>query len=186
MALRIDLLPHVDAGDRTRWTGDQDERPLSDLGRRQAAALVEALAAAPVDALYSSPALRCRQTLAPLAERLGLRVAVLTELRESDGWAPPPGWAGSFYQPAAGPLGGAFAAGRMHAALRRIAAAHPDGRVVACAHGDVIPAAVAFLAGAYALPSPPVLDRRGCWYAVTFAGDGVAIAVHGPPPGFPV
>jgi broad specificity phosphatase PhoE len=67
----------MDAGDRHRWTGDQDRRPLSDLGRRQAARLAAALAATPVHALFSSPALRCRQTLEPLADRFGLRIELL-------------------------------------------------------------------------------------------------------------
>ena len=31
--LTIELLAHADAGDRTRWTGDQDARPLSELLR---------------------------------------------------------------------------------------------------------------------------------------------------------
>ena len=38
MALAIDLLPHLVAGDRTTWHGDQNERTLLELGRRQAGA----------------------------------------------------------------------------------------------------------------------------------------------------
>ena len=40
MTLRIDLLPRLDAGDRTTWHGEQNVRSLTDLGRRQAAAFV--------------------------------------------------------------------------------------------------------------------------------------------------
>ena len=32
MTLTIDLVPHMDAGDRTQWRQNQDERPLSALG----------------------------------------------------------------------------------------------------------------------------------------------------------
>ena len=92
--LRIELVAHMDAGDRHRWTGHQDERPLSELGRRQAAVMAEALEVEPIEALCGSPALRCRQTLEPLAERFGLPITVLAELRETDDFAPPPGWAG--------------------------------------------------------------------------------------------
>ena len=46
MTLTIDLIPHLDAGDRTQWQGDQNQRPLSDLGLRQAHALAEANRAA--------------------------------------------------------------------------------------------------------------------------------------------
>ena len=42
MTLTIDLLPHLDAGDGTTCHGDQNERPLTDLGRRQAAARADA------------------------------------------------------------------------------------------------------------------------------------------------
>ena len=82
MTFTIDLVPHMDAGDRNTWPGDQDERPLSDLGLRQAAALADALRWAPIDALYAGPALRCRQTLDVLSESLGLLVNVLPELDE--------------------------------------------------------------------------------------------------------
>ncbi len=44
MTLTIDLLPHLDAGDRTTWHADQNERPLSELGLRQARALTDSLA----------------------------------------------------------------------------------------------------------------------------------------------
>jgi 8-oxo-dGTP diphosphatase len=76
-ALTIELVTHMDAGDRRLWTGDQDVRPLSELGRGQAARVAEALAVGPIDGLYSSPALRCRQTLQPLAARFGLPVVVV-------------------------------------------------------------------------------------------------------------
>lgn len=57
--LTIELVAHMDAGDRRLWQGDQDERPLSELGRRQAALFCEAVAVESFDALFSSPALRC-------------------------------------------------------------------------------------------------------------------------------
>lgn len=176
-SLVVELVPHMDAGDRTLWKGDQDERPLSDLGRRQAETLAGMLAAAPVDALYSSPALRCRQTLAPLAARFGLPITVLPELRETDGFAPPAAWA-DLTGPVAQLTAGAHAAGRACAALRRIRSEHPSGRVVACSHGDLIPAAIAFLAAARAIPLPPQLRRRGDWYTLRFEDDGLEVAAH--------
>lgn len=175
----IELVAHMDAGDRTRWTGDQDVRPLSDLGRRQAARMAEALAAAPFDALYSSPAVRCRQTLAPLAERFGLPIAALPDLRETDGFAPPAGWA--WIAPAGGvpdPLGAAYAAGRAWSAVRQIHAAWPSGRVAVCTHGDVLPALAAFLIGAYGLTLPPPDDRRGGWHTLRVADASVSVQHH--------
>jgi 8-oxo-dGTP diphosphatase len=78
----IELVAHMDAGDRRRWSEDQDLRTLSELGRRQAERMAAALADGPVDRLYSSPALRCRQTLEPLAKRYALPIVAMPELRE--------------------------------------------------------------------------------------------------------
>jgi phosphohistidine phosphatase SixA len=60
---------HAHAGDRPKWTGPDELRPLSDVGWKQARALANMVS--PVERLLSSPYLRCRQTLEPLAQRLG-------------------------------------------------------------------------------------------------------------------
>ncbi len=52
--------------------------PLAERGYAQARALAERLAEQPIVELVSSPLLRCKQTLAPLAERLG-RTPVLDD-----------------------------------------------------------------------------------------------------------
>ncbi|MDT0346321.1 bifunctional RNase H/acid phosphatase [Streptomyces litchfieldiae] len=61
-----------------------DDPPLSDTGRRQAEAVAEALAAAGVQAIVSSPLARCRGTAEPLAARLGLNVRYEEGFRETD------------------------------------------------------------------------------------------------------
>lgn len=66
----IVLVRHAHAVSKRAWTGDDTERPLSERGLRQAAALVDALPAVHARRLLSSPSLRCRQTLEPLARRL--------------------------------------------------------------------------------------------------------------------
>ncbi|MGE4423050.1 MAG: histidine phosphatase family protein [Pseudodesulfovibrio sp.] len=58
--------------------------PLSPEGRAQALDLVDALGAIPFARLCSSPAGRAQDTLAPLAERLGLEVETLPALDEID------------------------------------------------------------------------------------------------------
>ena len=62
--------------------GKQYDFPLSAEGRRQAEAMAEKLAALPVEAVYTSPALRCLQTAQPLAERLALEPVVMESLCE--------------------------------------------------------------------------------------------------------
>jgi len=71
------LVRHAHAG----WGPDED-RPLSVRGRIAARRVAEVLAAFPIDGIYSSPARRARETVAPLAERLGLPIRVEPDLRE--------------------------------------------------------------------------------------------------------
>jgi 8-oxo-dGTP diphosphatase len=72
----IYLLRHAHAGNKKAWVGPDDQRPLSAAGRREAAGLVVRLAALPVSTVLSSPALRCLQTVGPLAEQRGLPVGL--------------------------------------------------------------------------------------------------------------
>ena len=62
----------------------QSDAPLSELGHRQSAAVAEALAALPIEALYSSPLRRARQTAEPIAARLKLPVHDDPRLMELD------------------------------------------------------------------------------------------------------
>jgi 8-oxo-dGTP diphosphatase len=68
------LVRHAKAGSRSAWTQDDDIRPLTPAGVRQAEALVDRLAGGPVERILSSRFVRCVQTVAPLAERLDLEV----------------------------------------------------------------------------------------------------------------
>ena len=84
--MTIYLVRHGKAGDRSHWDGPDDLRPLSKAGRKQAEALVDQLADAPIDRIVSSPYVRCRQSVEPLAERRRLPVDLADELAEG---APP-------------------------------------------------------------------------------------------------
>ena len=77
------LVRHGDAGDKRAWRGDDRDRPLSETGRREAAGLVALLRGHPVGAIVSSPALRCSQTVQPLAAARRLPVQ-LDQLLEVD------------------------------------------------------------------------------------------------------
>ena len=68
------LVRHADAGDKRVWRGADGDRPLSDQGRREAAGLVIRLEDFPIDRVLSSPALRCTQTVGPVAARNRLPV----------------------------------------------------------------------------------------------------------------
>ncbi len=61
------LVRHADAGDKRRWDAPDLLRPLSPTGWSQATGLVERLQDYPIERIMSSPAVRCQQTVQPLA-----------------------------------------------------------------------------------------------------------------------
>jgi phosphohistidine phosphatase SixA len=77
------LIRHGSAGDRDEWDGDDRMRLLDERGRRQADELVGLLEPHTVDRFLSSPALRCVQTVEPLARARGLNIEVRDELSEA-------------------------------------------------------------------------------------------------------
>ena len=72
--MTVYLVRHAVAVGRSSWDGDDRARPLTRRGERQAAGLVELLAGGTIKHVHSSPAVRCRDTVAPLAAELGLEV----------------------------------------------------------------------------------------------------------------
>ncbi len=111
------LIRHADAGDRTRYRGEDLGRPLSAKGHRQSAAIAERLGKRPIAALLSSPARRCRETLLPLSSASGLPLEEFDALVE-----------------------GAEPSAALTALLAR--APRPEAPLVACSHGDVLGAIV--------------------------------------------
>ncbi len=78
---------HAKAGSRGHWTGDDRLRPLSQKGFKQAAALVSILEPFPITAIFSSPYLRCVQTVDPLAHSRRIGVEESSSLAEGHGLA---------------------------------------------------------------------------------------------------
>ena len=134
-----------------RFQGHSD-RPLTERGREQAHALADLVGAEKIDAVYTSPLSRARETAEIVAARAGLEAVALPELREVDtgSWSGlsradvetrfPEGFArwrsgGSGWED-----GESYEemAERVIGALRRIAEDHPDGRVLVISHGGPI------------------------------------------------
>lgn len=160
----IELVRHAKAHSRDRWWGKPDrKRPLTDSGHDQARDLARAiLAAGPVDALWSSPFVRCVQTLEPLATKAALPVQTDEALAEAatlpvvdggDAW-----------------VAAAWLGGRAIAFVNWLCDEHPSGRVVACSHGDIIPALMAVLVGRDGLDLSDVRLRKGGRYTLQFEG----------------
>lgn len=78
----LELVPHCASVSPDGWDGDHLIHPLTELGHQQAETLVAAVGPN-VDAIYSSPALRCLQTVQPLATAAGLPVRVVPELLDT-------------------------------------------------------------------------------------------------------
>ena len=80
--MTIYLVRHAKAGSRRAWTAEDDLRPLPPAGRRQAERIADALIDVGAKRIVSSPYVRCRQTLDPLAQRLRLPLELSDALAE--------------------------------------------------------------------------------------------------------
>jgi probable phosphoglycerate mutase len=137
---------------------------LADAGKAQAQAVADAIAKlSKVDAVYSSPLERARETAAPIAAARGLKVQIerglleldvgdwtgeeLKKLRRTPEWKVVQRYPSGFRFPS----GESFVElqARIVAAIDRIVAAHPGGTVVAVSHADTIKAAVVHALGAH-------------------------------------
>ncbi|MGH9185499.1 MAG: SixA phosphatase family protein [Acidimicrobiales bacterium] len=119
--MRLFLVRHAQAESRGRWHGPDELRPLTKKGRRQASGLAALLEDRPITRILSSPAVRCIDTVTPLAERVGVKVEVTADLLE-----------GADTEAVVEMCG-------------RLASSNDD--VVLCTHGDVIPEVLRALAG---------------------------------------
>ncbi len=137
---------------------------LSDDGRAQAQHVAQRLASLPnVEAVYSSPLERTRETAAPIAAARGLAVKTERGLLEADigdwtGWElkaarKAPEWKVVQRNPSSFrfPGGESFLEiqTRLVATVDRLRAAHPGGAVVAVSHADPIKAALAHALGTH-------------------------------------
>ncbi len=80
--MTVYLVRHGSAGRRNGDDPHDPERHLDDKGRRQADAVREHLRSEPIEVIVSSPLPRCVETVAPLAESLGLVVDIDNRLKE--------------------------------------------------------------------------------------------------------
>jgi 8-oxo-(d)GTP phosphatase len=77
------LVRHAQAGRRAGWSGPDDERPLDTNGGRDARNAAPLLALFAPERVISAPAVRCRDTVAPVADLLGKRLEVDGRFAES-------------------------------------------------------------------------------------------------------
>jgi phosphohistidine phosphatase SixA len=111
--VRLLVVRHGHAEPKGTWNGEDAERPLVTKGRRQAQSLVKAVAQYRTARIISSPSLRCRQTVEPLAAARQLDVELSTALAPESGDA-------------------------ALELVRSLASGRSSGAVVLCTHREVI------------------------------------------------
>lgn len=149
------LVRHAHAGRRGVWPGDDLERELSTRGHEQADALVAVLRRLHDDlrTVGSSRAVRCVETVTPVATALDVDVATAPVLLEGADPAEALAW-----------LQG------------------PDAPDVACSHGDVIGGVVELLRDRGVAIPPMRWPKAGTWVLDVEDGAVVAARLE-PPPG---
>jgi len=111
--MTVFLVRHADAKSRANWPGEDELRPLTKKGETQAHGLVGQLQGSKIRRVLSSPAVRCSNTVEPLASEHGVKVEHTVVLLE-----------------------GADAAEAFDL-LRHVAKEKGDS--VLCTHGDLVP-----------------------------------------------
>jgi 2,3-bisphosphoglycerate-dependent phosphoglycerate mutase len=125
---------------------DEYTRPLTAKGMRDAQQLCDTLASARIDAVYSSPYLRARQTIEPIAHARGLTIVTVEDLRERllspvdlPEWRAhlKRSWEDFDYAPPGGETS-REAQARVVRVLDTLATRHASGTVILASHGNLI------------------------------------------------
>ncbi|MFM7225091.1 MAG: SixA phosphatase family protein [Actinomycetota bacterium] len=148
--MTIFLVRHAHAGSRSRWSGDDALRPLSDRGHEQANGLVEVIGDAPIGAILSSPYVRCMETVVPLAAARSVAIEPTTVLAEGADF---PG-------------------------VLALIAKHADTGAVLCTHGDIIPSVLAALARRGVAVDPGARSPKGCTWVLRTDATGEVTKVR--------
>ena len=182
MPLTILLIRHAEPIAPGTPGFDEFTRPLTPKGLRDAESLSETHASTRIDAAYSSPYLRARQTIEPIARARGLAIDTIDDLRERTlSLAELPDWRAHLkrswedfdYAPPGGETG-RDAQARIVRVLDVIAARHAAGTVILASHGNLIALALnAFMPNVdytfwESIPTPAVftLIRDGAGWRV--------------------
>ena len=76
------LLRHAKAITRDEWQGDDDDRPLDSYGQNQAKRLLAMYQVFNLEEIHTSDAVRCYDTVIPIAKGLNIRLEVTGKLSE--------------------------------------------------------------------------------------------------------
>ena len=149
------IVRHGTAGSKSRYKGDDRQRPLDKHGRAQAESLVGVLLAFGAETLYAADRVRCRQTLAPLADELGTTIRDEPLLTEE-----------------------AYPENRKAARHRVLEIAAADGTPVICTQGKVIPDLIAWWCERDGVRPDKSRNRKGSTWVMSLAEGRLVAADH--------
>lgn len=152
--MTIYLVRHAKAGSRKGWSGEDTLRPLSKAGRTQARAIAKRFAEDGITRIVSSPFVRCRETVEPLAQRIGVQVE----------------------------LADALAEGASLTEALRLVEKLSDENVAFCSHGDVLGELLRHYVRSGIELDDDRLEKASIWVLETADGQ-VRGAHYQPPPG---
>ncbi|WP_233439406.1 MULTISPECIES: NUDIX hydrolase [Lentzea] len=143
--LLVLLVRHAKAGKRSEWDDDDDLRPLSDAGWRQATALRSLLPVWSPTRVHTAPRVRCVDTVRAVAEDLSVEMVEEPRLSEEGYWP----------DPEAG-------------LVRLLEIAADEGRAVVSSQGGVIPSVVRTLAELGGLRLDEIPCKKGSVWVLAF------------------
>lgn len=149
------IVRHGTAGRRSRFSGDDRERPLDKKGRAQAEALTEQLLAFGASVVYAADRVRCEQTVEPLAAELGVAVHNEPTLTEES-----------------------YAANPKQGRRRVVEIAKLGGTPVICTQGKVIPDLIAWWCDRDGVSPDKSRNRKGSTWVLSLAGGRLIAADH--------
>jgi 8-oxo-(d)GTP phosphatase len=149
------IVRHGTAGRRSRFQGDDRERPLDKHGRAQAESLVGLLLAFGATDLHAADGTRCQQTIEPLAEELGAMIRAEPLLTEE-----------------------AYASSHKRTRQRVLDIAATPGTRVICTQGRVIPDLIEWWCERDGVKPDKSRNRKGSVWVLSLSGRRLVAADH--------
>ncbi len=149
------IVRHATAGSKARYKGDDRKRPLDKRGRAQAESLVGQLLSFGAGELFAADRVRCRQTLDPLAEELGVGIRIEPELTEE-----------------------AYADNRKTTLQRILEIAATSANPVICTQGKVIPDLIAWWCERDGIRPDKSRNRKGSTWVMSLSDGRLVAADH--------
>lgn len=155
--MTVYLVRHADAKSRAHWQGADIDRPLTKKGQRQAIGVRDLLAHGDIRRIRSSPAVRCTETVAPLASKAGVDVETTGALLEG--------------------------ADTEEALALVVEFAALKGDSVLCTHGDLVPELLRALTRNGLRSDDELRFAKGSTWVLEGRGGTLKSARYLPPPG---